>query len=287
MCTPWPTCAKAKVGANQQAGLRHARQAAAVGGTAVGARQVALTAPQRAVLSPIAYTGCAKAPACRAASPGPTCGSPGVTNRQGLQPSMISWSTSGLMFTATLTASAPAPLGASGSIPSESTQGPPSIAIARLRTDLMVGWCRWAGRRPAGRWRDGAAKQSAAAPHKLQVACVSPYLRLLLHCSNHGMNAPVSVDATVASFVDLLAAAAAPAFAFGPAELRAAFQWGATVQALADDAPGGGAALTGRLQVRRRRRRRQLPPAAVLLPALPPPPDRAGFESTASAWAAR
>ncbi|KAL4856900.1 hypothetical protein ACK3TF_002942 [Chlorella vulgaris] len=46
----------------------------------------------------------------------------------------------------------------------------------------------------------------------------------------------MAIDSTLASFLDLLALLDEPTFRWGPAELRAAFQWGSTLQQLLGDA---------------------------------------------------
>lgn len=58
-----------------------------------------------------------------------------------------------------------------------------------------------------------------------------------------------SLDSALAAYLELLAAATQPDFDWGPAELRAAFQWADTMQQLVDSADGSAAVQT-RLQVR-------------------------------------
>lgn len=80
---------------------------------------------------------------------------------------------------------------------------------------------------------------------------------------------PISMavlDTALHTYCDLLLLAEDPAFGWGPVELRAACQWGHTLQQLAANADGN-AAVRERLQVRRERqrcRRRQLQPATLL-----------------------
>lgn len=66
----------------------------------------------------------------------------------------------------------------------------------------------------------------------------------------------MSLDQAVAALLDLLAAADEPGFCWGPEELRAACQWGNTLQQLADTTAGA-AAVRQRLQVHRHRHRRR------------------------------
>jgi hypothetical protein len=73
----------------------------------------------------------------------------------------------------------------------------------------------------------------------------------------------MAIDSTLASFLDLLALLDEPTFRWGPAELRAAFQWGSTLQQLLGDA-NAAAIVRLRLQVG--------PPASTALRCGPQPP---------------
>lgn len=63
----------------------------------------------------------------------------------------------------------------------------------------------------------------------------------------------MSLDSTLAIYLDLLALIDEPLFRWGPAELRAAFQWGHNLQQLSATACAA-AVVRQRLQVSARRR---------------------------------